>query len=306
MMDKKKYNFSGIGNLEEGWWDSIMTEDNYGVTSIPSIRKVLGRDSVDWNYIRELFHTEKIVSCEVLVSNTGGVLVSSDMVTGFVPVSHLTDFPILENDQTKIKFLEQQIGKILKLKIIECDKKRGRIILSERAALSKPGERRRLLRSLKRGAKVKGTVTNITEFGVFVDLGGLEGLVHLSELSWGRVTHPTDVVDLGQEIDVLVLNMNKKNERVSLSLKQITNNPWENIHNKYPPAAKVQGKITKVTRFGAFVELGDGLEGLIHISEMGLSEGMLPKDILGIGDFVEIEVARIDPGRKRMSFRLIG
>jgi small subunit ribosomal protein S1 len=237
--------------------------------------------------------------------NRGGLLICNEKFHGFVPISHLDAMPALEDEETREELLKEYIGSRLQLKVIECDQSRGRIVLSERAAQTQPGVRQKLLNSLKIGDRVIGKVTNITEFGVFVDLGGVEGLVHISELSWGRVQHPKDHIELCQEIEVLILNVDEDMCRVSLSLKRLTINPWEEINQRYPSGTVLPGKITQVVKYGAFAQLESGVEGLIHISEMGLIGSATPEEYLEQGQQVDVEVVSVDPSRQRMSLRLV-
>jgi small subunit ribosomal protein S1 len=191
------------------------------------------------------------------------------------------------------------------LKVIECEPHRGRIVLSERAAQAAPGERHRLFNTLEAGDLVEGRVTNITDFGVFVDLGGVEGLAHISELSWGRVEHPKDLFTIGQNLAAQVLKVDQEKGRVSLSTKRLIANPWEEIYEKYPPGQSFPVEVTKVVQYGAFVRLEDGLEGLIHITEMNLIDGDAPEDILKEGEQVFVELITADVERQRLSLRLI-
>ena len=224
---------------------------------------------------------------------------------GFVPVSHLDGMPSLEDGGEREERLMQYVGCRLRLKVIESDPKRGRIVLSERAAQIEPGQRQRLLESIENGNILKGKVTNITNFGVFVDFGGVEGLVHISELSWGRVLHPSDIVDLNQDLDVLVLQVNRNKCRVSLSVKRLSPNPWGDIEQHYTCGVIKKGTVTQIVKFGAFARLDDGLEGLIHISEMGLDGDSSPWEVLNEGQVVDVEIVLVDSERQRMSLRLI-
>ena len=178
-------------------------------------------------------------------------------------------------------------------------------MLSERAAQSVPGQRQKLLEELVTGEVVTGRITNITDFGVFVDLGGVEGLVHISELSWGRVLHPRDYASIGEQIKVMILQVNKEKCRVSLSVKRLEANPWIEVSEKYPGGMELDAKITQIVKFGAFAKLSDGLEGLIHITEMGLEDGMTPESFLTPGQEVKVEVVLVDAERQRMSLRLM-
>jgi small subunit ribosomal protein S1 len=191
------------------------------------------------------------------------------------------------------------------LKVIECEPRRGRIVLSERAAQAAPGERHRLFETLSSGDLVDGRITNITDFGVFIDLGGVEGLAHISELSWGRVDHPKDLFEIGQPMNAQVLQVDQEKGRVSLSIKRLKVNPWENVNERYPEGQSFPVVVTKVVKYGAFVRLEDGLEGLIHITEMNLLESDAPADILKEGEQVFVEIITADVERQRLSLRLV-
>jgi small subunit ribosomal protein S1 len=197
------------------------------------------------------------------------------------------------------------VGKLLNVKVIECVPEDGRVVFSERAALAEPGKRAELFHSLKTGARVKGIVTNITDFGVFVDLGGAEGLIHISELSWGRVSHPSQVVRLGEEIDVQVLEISAERCRVALSLKRLVPNPWARGETDFGVDSIQPAVITSVLSYGAFARLEAGVEGLIHASEMPLEPNQSPRDILAEGQQIQVRVLHIDPTHQRMGLSLI-
>jgi len=178
-------------------------------------------------------------------------------------------------------------------------------VLSERAAQTEPGQRQKLLDDLTIGQRVKGRVTNITDFGAFVDLGGVEGLVHISELSWGRVIHPKNHLQINDMIDVLILQVNRNQCRVSLSVKQLTSNPWDDVQQRYPKGKTLNGTITEIVKYGAFARLEDGLEGLIHVSEMGFQGNESLKSHFSEGQNVQVEVVLVDAEKQRMSLRLV-
>ena len=202
------------------------------------------------------------------------------------------------------KFLDEYVGQTLRLKVIECVPEDGRIVLSERAALAEPGKRSELFHSLRAGERVQGTVTNITDFGVFVDLGGVEGLIHISELSWGRVTHPSQIVQMGQSLDVQVLDLSSERCRVALSLKRLLPNPWEKVATDFSVGQILPATITSVLSYGAFARLDLGVEGLIHASEMLLEEGQIVKDVLHAGQPVQVRILHVDAAHQRMGLSL--
>jgi len=179
-------------------------------------------------------------------------------------------------------------------------------VLSERAALFGPGRRMQLLENLLPAERISGTVTNITDFGVFVDLGGLEGLIHVSELSWGRVRHPAEVVKVGEEVLVYVISIDQDRQRVALSLKRLDSNPWETADERYHPGQEFDAVITSVMPFGAFARLEEGLDGLIHVSEMSIEDDLIkPSDIVAEGQQVQVRVLHVDAEKQRLGLSLI-
>jgi small subunit ribosomal protein S1 len=223
---------------------------------------------------------------------------------GFVPASHLLELARSVDEQERQKELRRLVGTRLTLKIIELDPDNNRFVLSERATQVDDGQGQSLLERLEPGDVCEGRVTNLCSFGAFVDLGGFEGLVHISELSWGRVGHPSDVLDPGEPVDVYVLNVEPERERVGLSIKRLQPNPWQSVEERYRVGQIVEGNVTHVVDFGAFVQVEDGLEGLIHVSELTSGKACDPHNVLHAGDVVSAEVLTIDGGRRRMGLRL--
>ena len=186
------------------------------------------------------------------------------------------------------------------------DRNRNNVVLSRRVVLeeSRKAERSEILSKLKSGMRLKGTVSSIVDFGAFVDLGGIDGLIHISELSWNHVNHPSEVVKVGQEVEVEVLDVDLNRERISLGLKQTTEDPWRALVKKYPVGAIVEGTVTKLVPFGAFVDLGEGIEGLVHISEMANKHVDQPSQVTHVGDKVQVKVMEIDLDRRRISLSM--
>jgi small subunit ribosomal protein S1 len=202
--------------------------------------------------------------------------------------------------------LSAYLTSVLKLKVIECDPERGRVVLSERAALFEPGRRMQLLENLQPAERISGTVTNVTDFGVFVDLGGLEGLIHVSELSWGRVRHPAEVVKVGEDVQVHVISIDQDRQRVALSLKRMHPNPWESAEDRYHSGQEVEAVITSVMPFGAFARLEEGLDGLIHVSEMSFGDELVkPREVVMEGQRVQVRVLHVDANKQRLGLSLI-
>jgi small subunit ribosomal protein S1 len=257
-----------------------------------------------WQVAHELCAADQVVELPVTGSNKGGLLVQWNGLQGFVPASQLIEFPQFHIEAQRIRTLRQWVDRHLKLKIIEVNQHANRLILSERATLVKADERARMLTNIRPDDILEGQVTNLTQFGAFVDLGGVEGLAHISELSWSRVVHPSDVLTPGQTVLVLVLNVDQDKERVALSLKRLRPNPWQDIESRYQPGQIVEGVVSKVVSFGAFVLLEDELEGLIHISELAEGTFFHPRNIVQHGDSVVAEVVEVDGEAKRLALSL--
>jgi small subunit ribosomal protein S1 len=203
--------------------------------------------------------------------------------------------------------LEKLIGSTLKFKIIKLNRRRGNVVLSRRILLEKEREslKHKTLETLQEGQIVEWVVKNVTDYGAFVDLGGIDGLMHITDISWGRINHPSDVLTVGAKIKVKVLQFDRDNNRVSLGLKQTLPDPWENLAEQFPVGAKLKGTVTSITDYGAFVQLRDGVEGLVHVSEMSWTKRIKhPSKILSVGDEVEVKVLDVDQGQKRISLGL--
>jgi small subunit ribosomal protein S1 len=237
-------------------------------------------------------------------ANRGGLLVEWDGLQGFVPASHLVDMPRYQDPHERMSSLADRIGEALTLRMIEVDVGQQRLVFSERAATSGSGSTLSLLNTLRPGDVCQGTVTNLTTFGAFVDLGGIEGLIHISEISWDRVRHPGDALRPGQEIDVYVVGVNPKERRIALSLKRLRPDPWAKVDSHYQVGEIVEGTVTNVVSFGAFVRVEEGLEGLIHISELAEGSFMHPRSVVREGDTVQVRVLNINKNDHRLGLSL--
>jgi small subunit ribosomal protein S1 len=257
-----------------------------------------------WEVARHAMEQGKLVELPVVGYNRGGVLVGWDGLRGFVPASHLSDLPPLADEEGRQDELRRLVGSQLCLKIIELDAERGRFVLSERASRVEESHRRELLDTLCPGDVCEGCVTNLCSFGAFVDLGGLEGLVHVSELSWGRVKHPSDVLEENQSVEVYVLNIDRGRGRVGLSIKRLQPDPWQSVEERYQIDQTVEGVITHVVDFGAFARIEEGLEGLIHVSELAEGGRLHPRDVVQEGETVTARILNIDGERRRMGLSL--
>jgi small subunit ribosomal protein S1 len=296
--------------LDEGWWASVMADedahhnvrqDAASQANVPNNLEV-----VDWDRAQELYDRDEIISLQVHGCNRGGLLVQGDGLQGFVPVSHLIDIPGGMDEDVRQDKLAEYVGRSLLLKVIECEPSMERIVLSERAATAGEGRRKQLFNSLKTGEQITGTVTNVTDFGVFVDLGGVEGLIHVSELSWGRVQHPSEILKVGDSIRTLVLQICEENSRVALSLKRLCSNPWDALIDNHKPGDIVPATITAIMRFGAFARLKEGVEGLIHISSIPHSLGQKDLELIfHSGQTVVVRILHIDAQRRRLGLGLV-
>ncbi len=297
--------------IDDGWWDSVLAEEERYVAPGSKQAKVDVPAKVedaklnpDWKEVRNLYHQDRIVSLMVTGHNRGGVLVEGEGFYGFVPYSHLIKMAANSEKQDRESNLESYMGQTLRLKVIECAPEDGRVVFSERAALAEPGKRMDLFNTLEPGQTIKGTVTNITDFGVFIDLGGVEGLIHISELSWGRVSHPGQIVDLGGEIDAQVLEISPERCRVALSLKRLLPNPWEKATADFAEGQIVPAVITSIVSYGAFARLEAGVEGLIHASEMPLEGGKSVRDVVNEDQEVQVRILHVDAAHQRMGLSL--
>lgn len=307
---KPEANLFNNTDYDEGWWSSVLQD--YEAAEPPSQQVEISsgkkdlNNAADWGRIMEIYHQDEIITLRVHGYNRGGLLVQGNEAHGFVPVSHLIGVPgNLENEEKRRQFLSRYIGKSLKLKVIECEPKEERIVFSERAAIAGEGTRRHLLLSMKPGDEVAGVVTNVTDFGVFIDLGGIEGLIHVSEISWGRVQHPAEMLNIGQKVRALVLSVSEENSRVALSLKRLDENPWDILDDSLRTGDVISVKISAIMRYGVFVRLAEGVEGLIHISSIRMPPGIRDiKRFLHIGQLVQARVLHIDAERRRLGLAL--
>ncbi|MEZ0397012.1 MAG: S1 RNA-binding domain-containing protein [Anaerolineales bacterium] len=304
MMVKERTQNKEPPALDEGWWASILADEEIGGATLAVEAETPPETLLNWERAMALYRQDEIVTLTVTGYNRGGLLVSGSGLSGFVPCSHLVDLSPSQEARQREECLAAYVGRVLRLKIIECEPEDNRIVFSERAARAEPGRRTELFESLQSGQRVWGEVTNVTDFGAFVDLGGVEGLIHISELSWGRVGHPADILRVGQRVEVLVLEVSPERCRIALSLKRLFDNPWETIHERYPLNQVVSAKITAIVPFGAFARLEDGVEGLIHTSEIPLPPATQTKDFLIPGQVVQVRILQVDAARQRLGLSL--
>jgi len=262
----------------------------------------------DWRQAEDLHKSQDSFDGVVTGYNRGGAIVKVGRVRGFVPASQLSGRWQAQQDTEcdPEQRWARLVGQKMRLKVVELDRERNRLILSERAAAKdwRDEQRDRLLSELKRGDILNGIVTSLATFGAFVDIGGADGLIHLSEISWQRLEHPAEVLHVGQEVQVYVLGVDDEKKRIGLSLRRLTPEPWSVIDQRYVTGQVVMAKITKLTNFGAFAKIDDTIEGLIHISELADYRINHPKEVVHEGDEVHVRIMRIDPERRRIALSL--
>ena len=275
-------------------------QDGYAVLSLDKAKA----EKV-WRVLAKNHEANEIIEAPVVGANKGGLLVDLDGVRGFVPSSQVSSLAGLSEANKQME-MGRLNGTLLPLKVIEINRSRNRLILSERQATleRRDAVKDRLMSELEVGQVREGRVTSIADFGAFVDIGGADGLVHLSELSWSRVSRPDEVVRVGERVKVTVLNIDKNSRKVALSLKQTQPEPWSQVLDQYTQGQVVQGTITQIANFGAFARIADGVEGLIHVSELSDNRNLQPRQIVREGDVVNVKIIRIDPQRRRMGLSL--
>jgi len=306
----------GPEELDESWWAALLADepmpDQHAAydelspeeTPVP-LDEIQPASAINWEMVKSLFAKDEVITLRVVSFNRGGILVEGPDVQGFVPASHLIDLPVNLTEDDREPYLTSYLDREIPIKVIECDPEKERIVFSERAALAGAGKRKDLLNSLAEGDIVHGCVTNVTDFGVFVDLGGLEGLIHISELSWGRVHHPSNILRLGDEVETMVVEVLEKQGRVALSLKQLEKNPWDDINGHISMGDIVEAVITSIVKYGVFARLGLGVEGLIHISNIDFPPDCTRLDhFLSEGQLVKVSVISIDAQKRRLGLRL--
>ncbi|MFA9418967.1 MAG: 30S ribosomal protein S1 [Gammaproteobacteria bacterium] len=280
-----------IGDTVEVALDSF--EDGYGESRLSREKAKRARA---WTRLEEAQAADEIITGRFTGKVKGGFTVDIGEIRAFLPGSLVDVRPVRDT-----AYLEE---KELEFKIIKLDQKRNNVVVSRRAVVEKEfsEEREKLLDALKEGEQVKGIVKNLTDYGAFLDLGGIDGLLHITDMAWKRVKHPSEVVEIGQEIDVVVLKFDREKNRVSLGLKQMGDDPWTNIIRRYPEGQKLFGHVSNITDYGCFVEIEDGVEGLVHVSEMDwTNKNVNPSKVVTLGDEVEVVILEIDEDRRRIS-----
>lgn len=272
-----------IDSLENGYGDTVLSRDRAKRLSA-------------WLSLEQALESNELVSGTITGKVKGGLTVMANGIRAFLPGSLV--------DVRPVKDTAPYEGKTLEFKVIKLDRKRNNVVLSRRAVLevSMGEERQKLLENLKEGAIIKGVVKNITDYGAFVDLGGIDGLLHITDMAWRRVRHPSEVLSVGQEIDAKVLKFDQEKSRVSLGVKQLGEDPWVGLARRYPQGTRLFGKVTNLTDYGSFVEVEAGIEGLVHVSEMDwTNKNVDPRKVVTLGEEVEVMVLEIDEDRRRIS-----
>ena len=260
-----------------------------------------------WRTLQKQYDEGKVVEAEVVDYNKGGLIAAIEEVRGFIPLSQVAGVRVegASEDELKEK-LGVLVGQKMPVKILEINRRRNRLILSERQATQeRRGIRKeQLILELREGETRHGRVSSLCDFGAFVDLGGADGLIHLSELAWRQVSHPSELLKVGDEVDVYVLGVDREKKKIALSLRRLQPEPWTTMADRYQPGDLVQGTITKLATFGAFARVEDGVEGLIHISELGDQHITHPREVVKEGDAFTLRVLRVDPARRRLGLSL--
>ncbi|MCL2344267.1 MAG: 30S ribosomal protein S1 [Desulfobulbus sp.] len=270
-----------------------MLEDGYGATRLSRDR---AKRIAAWNFLEQALNDNSLVTGTITGKVKGGLTVMSNGVRAFLPGSLV--------DMRPVKDTTPYEGKTMEFKVIKLDRKRNNVVMSRRAVLEATADkdREKLLENLKEGTVVKGIVKNITDYGAFVDLGGIDGLLHITDLAWRRVRHPSEVLNVGDEVTAKILKFDAEKNRVSLGMKQLGDDPWVGIARRYPAGTRLFGKVTNLTDYGSFVEIEQGIEGLVHVSEMDwTNKNVHPSKVVSLGDEVEVMILEIDEERRRIS-----
>jgi small subunit ribosomal protein S1 len=280
-----------VGDEIEVALDAV--EDGFGETRLSREKAIRART---WTHLEKAFEDGEVVEGIINGRVKGGFTVEIDSVRAFLPGSLVDVRPVRDPG-----YLE---GKSLEFKVIKLDKRRNNVVVSRRAVVEQEysAEREALLEDLQEGNVVKGIVKNLTDYGAFVDLGGIDGLLHITDMAWKRVKHPSEVVNVGDEIEVKILKFDRERQRVSLGMKQLGDDPWKDLSRRYPPQTRLFGKVTNIADYGCFVEIEDGVEGLVHVSEMDwTNKNVNPSRVVAVGEEVEVMVLEIDEERRRIS-----
>ena len=311
--------------LDEDYWRVLLEQGEIAAWAVPPAESQeifgslgfmsgMGSDSTgsildenqedQWQAAHLALDRGDVFNLSICGANRGGLLVEWNGLKGFVPASHLKEVTRPHGHHDRVSELTGRIGQSLTARLIEVDPIQNQLIFSERAATQQAGSPSGILHRLQPGDVCQGIVTNLTTFGAFVDLGGVEGLVHISEISWERVRHPGDVLHASQDIEVQVMGVHPDQGRVALSVKRLRPDPWTQVETRYWAGQLVEGIVTNVVSFGAFVRLEEGLEGLVHISELAEGSFMHPRNVVREGDVIQVRVLNVDTAKHRIGLSL--
>ncbi len=274
----------------------VLQAENEDGNVVLSLRRA--RAESVWVKAQEQQATGEMMDAEVREQNKGGLIVNILGLRGFLPTSQVS--------RTHSSNLQELVGQRIGVKILEVNRKRNRLIVSQKAAFDEDRARQRgeLFEKLKIGDEIEGKVSGLTTYGAFVNLGAADGLIHISELSWDRVANVADVLQVGQDVRVKVIKLDPDTSRISLSLRQLGQDPWDHIEKRFPPGAIVEGEVTKIKKYGAFLQIGDGIEGLLHISELAWEHVEHTEDVVQVGQHLRVRVLQADRSRRRISLSL--
>ncbi|MFA6242926.1 MAG: 30S ribosomal protein S1, partial [Candidatus Hydrogenedentales bacterium] len=293
-----KEEFFGVQGLKIGDEFDIFIEEPEDDNGMPVLSKVKADKIKNWTHIQRIYEEDGVIDGRIIRRVKGGLKVDIG-IDAFMPASQLTWRPTSD--------LERYIGQTMELKIIKLTKRRRNVVVSRRKLLEeqRAGEKSKLLATIEIGKIIPGEVKNITDFGAFVDVGGIDGLLHVTDMSWGRVKHPSQVVSVGQRIEVMVLSFDPQSERISLGLKQKSDNPWKTAVSRYPIGGVVRGRVVSMTDYGAFVQLEDGIEGMVHVSEMSWTRRVRhPNEVVALDEEVDVMVLSVDPNAEKIALGL--
>lgn len=299
-------------SLDDAYWQSLLNDvealapdriDN-GHQRPAAGTPRRGDSDAPWHAAQHAYENGDVLDVQVTGCNRGGLLIVWNGLRGFMPASHSVGLSPHLDEEGRRAELGRRIGGTCRAKVIEIDRGRGRFVVSERAADAGGDRRESLMSQLAEGQVRTGVVTNVCAFGAFVDLGGLEGLLHISEISWGRVNHPGEALRSGQPVQVQVMSVDRANHRVALSIKRLKPDPWAAVETRYSVGQIIEGTVTSVVNFGAFTCLEEGLEGLIHISELAEGNFLHPRNVVDEGQTVRVRVLNIDSAHRRLGLSL--
>ena len=300
--------------LDEAYWQSLLDDVEARATTDPhaeyghtrSLAGAMRQNAAggSWEAAQRALSDEAVIDLNVVGYNRGGLLVDWNGLRGFLPSSHIVDLPAHLDEEARRAELSRRVGTCCRGKVIELDRERSRFLVSERAADPSNGRRDTLMSQLAAGQTRTGTITNVCSFGAFVDLGGVEGLLHISEISWGRVNHPADLLRPGSTVTVQIMSVDPVHDRVALSIKRLQPDPWATVEQRYTVGQVIEGMVTSVVNFGAFAKLEEGLEGLIHISELAEGSFLHPRNVVQEGQKVRACILNIDAAHRRLGLSL--